>query len=64
MTLTQPTNDDSLSSSEKRLAAISKCTDEIEWCRNNGKKEPSLINIVGELDWISELHRLLHDNEK
>lgn len=44
---------------ERRLAAISKATDELA----NIKKYPpnALLNAVGQLDWLDELHRLLYD---
>lgn len=61
--MSQQNNDASSKSNEKpldkRLAELSRCTDEMEWCRNH---EGTVIDLVGELDWLSELHFQLYDD--
>ena len=48
--------------SDPRLAAISRCTDELEKMRANFRLYPDeKVSVqVGECDWLEELHRLLY----
>lgn len=52
---------------ENRLSEISRCTDELAriraWRAENpvALREDHLGALMGELDWLSELHFLLHD---
>ena len=43
-----------------RLEQIDRTTQEMALCRAEG----SLGAILGELDWLAELHRLLHEEKR
>jgi hypothetical protein len=47
------------------LQQIFRCLAEVEWCRAQQRREPgNMLAMVGELDWISELHELLARRQK
>ena len=47
-----------------RLVAISRCMAELELVRNAQMVSPTAFGLIGELDWLEELHRLLYGAEK
>jgi hypothetical protein len=46
-----------------RLDQITRCMDEVEKCVRDERLFPGLFGpMVGELDWLEELHYLLYNN--
>jgi hypothetical protein len=48
---------------DSRIDQIVRCTEEIERCRKYSGAE-GLPAFIGEMDWLSELHRLIHEQER
>jgi len=48
---------------DPRIDRIARCTDELERCRKPSKVGGLGGNILGEMDWLTELHRLIFDWE-
>ncbi len=46
-----------------RLLAIERCCDEMEAARASQTEFRVLIAVVGELDWLHELHNLIWNSE-
>jgi hypothetical protein len=46
---------------DSRLSAIAQCCEMMEWAREMQNERRELIAVVGELDWLFELHNLLYD---
>jgi hypothetical protein len=49
--------------SDRRLEAISRCTDEIAQAVKF-QRPGELGGLLWEMDWRSELHRLIHEGER
>ncbi len=49
-----------------RVAQIVSCMDCLHYCQENMHLTPHNLGgmIMGELDWLGELHRLLYDFER
>ena len=50
---------------DSRLKEITRCTDELEYCRTHyalTHLDDRLGTLAGELDWLEELHRVLYDD--
>ena len=69
MTWTMFSSADSSTECEKRLTAITRCMDELQWnreqrARDKAKGTELVSNQIGELDWLSELYGQLYDNTR
>jgi hypothetical protein len=42
-----------------KLYQVLYCIDQILWCRNYAKPQSKELQVIGELDWIAELHTVL-----